>query len=226
MARLAPRQTYNLPFRITAVSNGERRITFAPSILRHKAPIETQLWGSGLHQSPDRGNCQRHSVMCLLMGHSSVPHCTVKRLWCTVKHRELNKNRKARECIFHESSLILWQEVLTMRRKGCDTTRQHTSRLIRGLLLIPVRRCPPVPWGRKMEEVIDSSHHNLWEGQTLPFPFWVTRVIILKFWKGPHKGYFCSSVMSRHQRVWVWATVALTNSRYCSLLFPGMFLDP
>lgn len=32
-----------------------------------------------------------------------------------------------------------------------------------------------------MEEVIDSSHHLLWEGQTLPFPFSVTRVIILTF---------------------------------------------
>lgn len=37
-----------------------------------------------------------------------------------------------------------------------------------------------------MEEVIDSSHHNLWEGQTLPFPFWVTRVIILKFFERAH----------------------------------------
>lgn len=41
-----------------------------------------------------------------------------------------------------------------------------------------------------MEEVIDSSHHNLWEGQALPFPFWVTRVIILKILKGPTQELF------------------------------------
>lgn len=44
-----------------------------------------------------RENCQRWSVKCLLMGHSSVPFCTVKTLWCTVKPRQLNKNRKANE---------------------------------------------------------------------------------------------------------------------------------
>lgn len=81
----------------------------------------------------------------------------------------------------------------------------------------------PFPWGWKSEEVIDSSHHNLWEGQTLPFPFWVTRVIILQFWKGSHKGYFCLSVMARHWRVW--SSGAPTNSRCCSVPFPGTFPD-
>lgn len=52
----------------------------------------TQLGGNGQRRSADRGNCQRYSVKCLLMGHSSVFHCTVK-------HRELNKNRKTRESI-------------------------------------------------------------------------------------------------------------------------------
>lgn len=52
----------------------------------------TQLGGNGQRRSADRGNCQRYSVKCLLMGHSSVFHCIVK-------HRELNKNRKTRECI-------------------------------------------------------------------------------------------------------------------------------
>lgn len=52
----------------------------------------TQLGGNGQRRCADRGNCQRYSVKCLLMGHSSVFHCTVK-------HRELNKNRKTRECI-------------------------------------------------------------------------------------------------------------------------------
>lgn len=83
------------------------------------------------------------------MGHSSAFHCTVKRLWCTVKFRDLNKNRKAEECILQKTSLILYQEVLTTRRKGCDTTRQHTSWLIRGLLLIPVRLVPLSPEGER-----------------------------------------------------------------------------
>lgn len=139
-----------------------------------------------------------------------------------MKPRQPNKNRKVRECIIHKSSLIQWQEVLTTRRTGWDTTRQHTGQLIRGLLLIPERRCLPVPWGKNIEEAIDSSHHNLWEGQTLPFPFWVTGVIIPKFWKGLDKDYFCSPMMARHQRIF--STVALTNSRYGSLLFPECFL--
>lgn len=41
-----------------------------------------------------------------------------------------------------------------------------------------------------MEEVVDSSHHNVWEGPTLPFPFWVMTVIILRFFKGPKQELF------------------------------------
>lgn len=101
---------------------------------------------------------------------------------------------------------------------------QTTGRLIRGLLLIPVRLCPHVPWGRKMEEVIDSSHHNLWEGETLPFPFWVTRVIILKFWKGPHKSYFCGI----GEAVWSTAaptvTIKASTSQKCGLISGDHFI--
>lgn len=74
----------------------------------------------------------------------------------------------------------------TFSRRDENATRQ-----ICGWLLIPQRPCPCVPWGGMMEEVIDSSHHLLWEGQSLPFPFWVTRVIILTFLA--HRSYFCSS---------------------------------
>lgn len=40
-----------------------------------------------------------------------------------------------------------------------------------------------------MEEVIDSSHHNLWEGQTLPFPR-VDEGYYSKILKGPTQGLF------------------------------------
>lgn len=64
----------------------------------HLVFYDTRLWylpqlgGNGQRQSADRDSCQRYSVKCLLMGHSSVFHCTVK-------HRKLNKNRKVRESI-------------------------------------------------------------------------------------------------------------------------------
>lgn len=109
------------------------------------------------------------------------------------------------------------------KTKGCDTTTQTTGRLIRGLLLIPVRLCPHVPGGRTMEEVIDSSHHNLWEGETLPFPFWVTGVIILKFWKGHTR-----AISVALEPVWSTAaptvTIKASTSQKCGLISADHFI--
>lgn len=75
-----------------------------------------------------------------------------------------------------------------------------------------------------MEEVIDSSHHNVWEGQTLHFPFWVTRVISLKVWKVPNKSYFCVSVMVRNQCCTKsLVTVSMSPSQDCVLISGGSF---
>lgn len=122
----------------------ERYITFAPSNLWHKVPTVTQLWDNGQHHSPKRGLKRKlSSVSGLKLW--SAPHCTVRRLYCTVKQRVLIK-RKSRKKIFYRDLIVMVSHYET---KCCDTTRQHTGQLIRRLLLIPVRLCPSVPWGEK-----------------------------------------------------------------------------
>lgn len=173
-------------------SVNERYITFAPSILRHKAPVVTQLWVSGQHHNPKRDLKRKLSSVSWLTLKCPPLYCKTFILYSEAKGAD---QKEIKEEIFYRDLIVIDSHYET---KGCDTTGQRTGRLIRRLLLIPVRLCPSVPWGRKMEEVIDSSHNNLWEGQTLPFPFSGDKGYYSKILKGPHKGYFCVSVIARH----------------------------
>lgn len=90
------------------------------------------------------------------MGHSSV-------FYCIVKHRELNKNRRARECTgffdtvtrdSYSKTKMLQGMLPSLSRDDYECKRD----------LVPLSL-----WGN-MEELIDSSPHIVWEEQT--FGWW------------------------------------------------------
>lgn len=63
-----------------------------------------------------------------------------------------------------------------------------------------------------MEEVIDSSHNNLWEEQTLPFPFLGDEGYYSKILKGSTEGLFLC-LIARHYRVSFVVTVSFPGLR-------------
>lgn len=104
--------------------------------------------------------------------------------------------------------------------RGCDTTRQRSKPAYqRTTINTKIQTLyPPSHETERTEEVIDSSHHNLWEGQTLPFPSWVTGIIIPKVWRElkPTRGLFLMSQWGlKHQGVRAWSTGEPTTTGRC-----------
>lgn len=167
MAHLALRQTHSVPFRLTTLSLREGYHHRSQYFTTEVTSSDIAL-GQRLASHPE----QKAAV-------SSVYWTLDWTLMCLFLYSQkvvmYGGARVAEQKQEEEEMYIPWELFDTITRRfcnnetiGCDTT-QSSGCLIRGLLLIPVRLCPHVPWGRNTEEVIDSSHHNLWEGQNLAF---------------------------------------------------------
>lgn len=162
MARLGPKQTCNASFRIM------RKVCHLYSWYFTTQGSDTHFPRAGKWAASERWQRKLSKIQCQVSADGTLK--------CLPLYRKTQGAEQKQEG--EGMYKVLWYKRFSRRDENAT---RHCTQFIWGWLFIPERPCPCVPWGRMMEEVIDSSHHLLWEGQTLPFPFSVIRVIILTF---------------------------------------------